>query len=312
MSYKQGYILFIFLFPAFVFAQQKKDTVVMVGSKVITLAEVVVNNKLNVPSFIERIKNDTTFYKAFRNLNIFGYTSINDIRMMDKNNHSKATLYSKTKQVVKSGCRSKTQVLEQQTTGNMFDKDSNFNYYTAEMYATLFFAKAMVCGENNIVAGREFSASGKSVMDKHKEQLEMLFFNPGKRISGIPFISNKTGLFDDDMAEKYDMSIDMDEYNKTSCYIFTLKAKPEYKNEVVIDEMKTWFDDSTFEVVARNYSLSYDAGIYDFDVQMEVQLTHFGNYLVPSLLRYTGNWKLIFKPREIGYFTATLFDFNSD
>ena len=43
-------------------------------------------------------------------------------------------------------------------------------------------------------------------MEKHKEQLKMLFFNPGKKINGLPFISGKTEIFDEPMAEKYDMS----------------------------------------------------------------------------------------------------------
>ena len=73
--------------------------------------------------------------------------------------------------------------------------------------------------------------------------------------------------------------------------------------------MTTWFNDKTFEIVARDYSLSYDAGVYDFNVQMQVELTKLGDYLVPSLIRYVGNWKAIFKKRERGIFTATLFDF---
>ena len=73
--------------------------------------------------------------------------------------------------------------------------------------------------------------------------------------------------------------------------------------------MTTWFDDQTFEIKGRNYSLSYDAGVYDFDVQMQVEINKFGNYLVPTLIRYTGNWKAIFKKRERGIFTATLYDF---
>ena len=73
--------------------------------------------------------------------------------------------------------------------------------------------------------------------------------------------------------------------------------------------MTTWFNDQTMEVVARNYSLSYDAGVYDFKVQMEVVMTKFGDYLVPALIRYIGNWKVISKDRERGVFTATLFDF---
>jgi hypothetical protein len=86
-------------------------------------------------------------------------------------------------------------------------------------------------------------------------------------------------------------------------------VKPEHSDDVVIDEMTTWFDDRTYDVLARNYSLSYDAAVYDFKVSMEVQLNKYGDYLVPTLLRYNGNWKAIFKKRERGVFTATLFDF---
>jgi hypothetical protein len=291
------------------YTQPPADTTVMVGKKVITLSEVVVNNKLNVFEFINRIKNDTSFYKAFRNLHLLQFTAINDIRMLDKDGNSKATLNSRTRQIRSARCRS-MQTLEETTTGDMRNSKGDFNYYTANMYASLFFTKDSVCDEDNIVTGREFSTAGLSGLEKHKEQLKKLFFNPGKKISGIPFASNKTAIFDDDMSDKYDMAIDMDEYNKTNCYIFRIKVKPGMEGGVVIDEMTTWFDDRTYEVIARNYSLSYDAGVYDFNVRMEVELTHFGEYLVPSLLRYHGNWNALFKKRERGVFTATLFDFS--
>ncbi|MEP7108913.1 MAG: hypothetical protein ABI760_13050 [Ferruginibacter sp.] len=290
-------------------AQNNNDTAITLGKRIITLSEVVLNNKLNVPGFINRIKNDTSFYKAFLNLHILGYSAINDIRMLRKNGASQASCFSKTKQAMENNCRS-MEVLQEQTTGDFYDDAHQYNYYTALMYASLFFTSGTICGEDNIVAGSEFSIEGKSGLEKHKEQLKMLFFNPGKRIRGLPFMSGKTAIYDEDMADVYDMSIDMDDYNKTSCYIFTQKVKPGQESKVVVDEMITWFNDKTFEVVARNYSLSYDAGVYDFNVQMEVQMTHFGAYLVPSLIRYYGNWKAIFKKRERGVFTATLFDFN--
>lgn len=299
-------VLLLLAGPAFA---QKTDSSILVGSKIITLSELVVNNKLNVPAFIERIKNDSTFYKAFRNLHIIGFTAINDIRMNNKDGTPKATLRSKTKQIRANNCRT-MQTLEETVTGDMYDDNRQFNYYTAQMYASLFFTKDSICNEDNIVTGREFSTKGKKGLEKNKEQLKMLFFNPGKRISGLPFISNKTAIYDDDMADRYDMHIDAVLYNNKSCIVFTQKVKPESRNAVVIDEMTTWFDDQTFEVVARNYSLSYSAGVYDFKVQMEVLMTKFGEYLVPSLIRYVGNWKAIFKDRERGVFTATLFDFN--
>lgn len=284
------------------------DSTVQVGKKMIVLKEVVINNKLNVPAFIDRVRNDTSFYKAFRNLRILGFTSINDIRMLRKNGTVKAALVSRTKQIREHNCR-KMEVLAETPIGDIYDENKNFNYYTAQLYASLFFTKDSVCGEDNIVTGREFSTEGKSGMEKHKEQLRKLFFNPGKKISGIPFISNKTEIFDDNMADRYDMTIDMEDYNGKLCYIFSIKAKSESKGSVVIDSMTTWFDEKTFEVQGRNYSLSYDAGVYDFKVDMEVQMTQFGQYLVPKLIRYNGNWKAAFKDRERGIFTATIYDF---
>lgn len=292
-------------------AQEKNDSAVSVGKKVITLSEVVLNNKLNAEAFINRIRNDSSFLKAFANLRVLGYTAINDIRMFDKQQQPSATCYSKTKQVRQNDCRT-MQTLEEQTTGDFYDDNHQYNYYTAQMYASLFFTVGKVCGENNIVTGTQFSTEGKRGMDKHKEQLKMLFFNPGKRISGLPFMSNKTAIYDDDMADVYDMSIDMDDYNNTSCLIFKQKVKPGKEGKAVVDEMVTWFNDKTYEVVARTYSLSYDAGVYDFKVTMEVQMTHFGDLLVPKLIRYNGNWKAIFKKRERGVFTATLFDFTGE
>ena len=306
--FKNIFAAFIFFLPLTLSAQNKNDTVVNIEGRFITLSEVVVNNKINVPAFIERVRTDTTFYKAFRTLHIIGFTALNDIRMVNKDQEIKASLRSKIKQTRNNNCRS-MEVLEESTTGDIYDGYKNFNFYTGEMYAGLFFTKGTICGEDNIIKGRELSTAGLSGMEKHKAQLKMLFFNPGKQINGLPFISGKTAIFDKDMEDKYDMSIDMEEHNKTSCYIFTIKAKEDKRSNVVIDEMTTWFNDKTFEIVARNYSLSYDAGVYDFDVQMQVELTKFGEYLVPSLIRYTGNWKAIFKKRERGIFTATLFDF---
>jgi hypothetical protein len=284
-----------------------------VQNKTVTLKEVVVRNNLNVSAFIERIKNDTTFYKAFRNLKVLGFTSLNDIRMLDKKDKVTASLYSRTKQHVNEGCRY-TQVLEEQTTGDIYDRKHQFNYYTPGMYAGLFFAVDTICGETNIVGNGGFSTQGKSGLEKHKEQLKMLFFNPGKKIPGIPFIGNKVAIFDDEVAERYDFTIDMDAFKGEMCYVFTCKPRADLsggeKDKIVVNDMTTWFKIDTWEIVARNYDLSYNAGVYDFDVRMEVELTKLGNYLVPKVLRYNGDWDVVLKKREKCIFTATLFDFS--
>ena len=307
--FQKSITLFVLLLASsFLFAQKETDSTVKVNENYITLSEIVVNRKLDVASFIQRVKTDTTFYKAFRNLRIVGYKAINDIRMLDKNGKIKASLHSITQQIRKGNCRT-MKVLGQKTTGDIFDQQGNFNYYTAQMYAGLFFTKDSVCGETNIVKGHEFSTAGLSGIEKHKEQLKMLFFDPGKKINGLPFISNKTEIFDPAMAQNYNMYIDYRNYNSVACYVFTINVKDDRKSNVVIDEMTTWFDAKTFEIVARNYVLSYDAGAYDFNVKMEVQMTKVGELLVPNLLTYNGNWKVIFNKRERGVFTATLSDF---
>lgn len=300
-------VIFILLGSS-LFAQSQPDSIVLVGKKVITLSDVVVDSRLNVASFINRIKEDTSFYKAFRNLRVLGFTALNDIRMNDKDGDLKASLRSKTVQTRANNCRT-MQTFDEVTTGDIYDKNRNFNYYTASMYGSLFFTNGSICNESNIVKDREFSTRDKSGIEKHKEQLKTLFFNPGKKIEGLPFMSNKTAIFEDDMADLYDMSIDMDFYNGYSCYIFKQKVRPGKKNKVVVDEMTTWFNDSTFEVVGRNYLLSYDAGVYDFIVNMEVLMTRFKNLTVPATIRYNGNWKAVTKKRERGVFTATLSDF---
>src|SRR5437868_3036524 len=172
-------VMIVFVLASLKDPAQVNDSSFVIGKKTITLSEVVVNNKLNVPAFITRIKDDTTFYKAFRNLHILNFTAINDIRMNNSDGEAKAYLHSRTKQIrTAGGCR-KMETLEEQTSGDIYDDAHNFNYYTAEMYASLFFTKDSVCGETNIVTGVEFNTAGKSGLEKHKEQLRMLFFNPG-------------------------------------------------------------------------------------------------------------------------------------
>ncbi len=281
-------------------------------AKMVNLSEVVIRTDLNVAKFMQQVKNDTSFYKAFRNLRVTGFTAWNDIRIKDKKGNIKAALQSKTRQKRSKGCRT-MEVIDEKVTGNFYDDDKNYNYYTGELYAGIFFTRGEICGETNIVKGIDFKPKSQNGIEKRKEQLKMLFFNPGKKIPGIPFIGDKIDIFDPDRAEKYDFIIDYGEHEGQPCYIFSIKVKPGLsggkRNSIVIDSMITWFDSKTMEVLARNYDMSYDAGVYDFDVHMEVIMTRFGDLLVPRTLRYIGNWDVVLKKRERSLFTATLFDF---
>jgi hypothetical protein len=314
------YATLFLLFLSFkTFAQQKdsfivegKDTTVIIDKGTFTLKPVIVRNHMDYSSLLRRIENDTTFYKAFRNLHIIEFSSYNNIRMLDKQGNVKASYYSKTSQHRADGCRT-TESIEQKTTGDFFDSKGNFNYLTGEMYEAIFLTKGKICGENNIVAGRTFNTEDKRGAAKHAEQLKMLFFNPGRKIPGIPFIGNKLDLYDENAHKLYNYTLDYDTYKGDYVYIFSIKPKDDLgffaKNDIVVDEMTTMFDAKTMEVVGRTYTLSYKAGLYDFDVSIQVAMTHVGDLLVPETMRYKGNFSAITKKRERGEFTATLFDF---
>ena len=139
-------ILLIFTFTN-ILAQ---DTTLTIDKKKFTLTEVVVRNNFDYKKLIQQIKEDTTFYKAFRNLRILGFSSYNNIKMLDKKGVVKASMLSKTRQNRINNCRT-MDVLEETVTGDFYNAQHNYNYLTPQLYASLFFTKEPVCGENNIV-----------------------------------------------------------------------------------------------------------------------------------------------------------------
>jgi hypothetical protein len=289
-----------------------QDTTLNVANQSFTLTDAIVRNNFDYKAILEKIKRDTSFYKAFKTLRTIGYSSFNHIEMYDKNQRMEASLDSRTRQNRIGGCRT-MDVIEEKTFGNLRDRKGEYNYVTPSLYASLFFTKGKICGETNIVKGKKRTIQGSGI-EKAKEQLKMLFFNPGEKIPGIPMIGNKLDLYDDNAHELYNYRLDYVDYHGKLAYVFEIKPKEDLgffaKDRVVVDQMITWFNPSTLEVLGRNYSLSYKAGVYDFNVQMEVEMTYTPNgLLVPKILRYKGDWDVVFKKRERGLFTATLFDF---
>lgn len=303
-------IAFLFSFILLSHSLSAQDSTQKVGNNYITLSEVILHKDLDVPGFIKRVKSDTSFYKSFKNLRIIGFKSWNDIRMLDKKGNLKAHLQSVTQQHRKDNCRS-MDVLEENVTGDIYTSSKEYNYYTLAMYASLFFTDGVICGEDNIVGDTEFSLSGKKGMEKHKEQLKMLFFNPGRKIRGLPFMSNKTDIFSNKLSDDYSMEIDHEMFNGEACFVFRQTVLPGHRSKVVIQTMTTWFSETDFEVLGRKYELKYNAPVYDFDVRMEVEMTRLGELTVPRLIRYNGNWKVMTKKRERGIFTATLGEFSN-
>jgi hypothetical protein len=297
-------IVFFLLFAKKTATAQVLDTTYFAP---ILIDEVIIkssNNGFDIKDFIERIKNDTTFYKAFRSMHLVTYNAENDIKVFEKkSNKIKASLYSETKQIYRNGCRTMN-VLEEKVTGDFYNKKKEYNYYTAQLYASLFFTKGKVCGENNIVKGKLDDEGGKGSLEKNKARLKQLMFNPGSKISGIPLMGNKSAIFDPEISKMYNFRLAVEDKNGIPCYMFDATPKKEYEGDVVYKQFKTWFRQSDYSIVARDYALYYNTVAYDFDVVIHVDLRQVGENLLPSYISYKGNWFAFTKGREKVNFAA--------
>ncbi len=258
----------------------------------------------DVQGFIRRVQNDTTFYKAFKSMRVMSYVATNDIRIYNKKGKINASLYSLTKQKAWNGCRS-METLQEKVTGNFYKRNKEYRYYTAELYAYLFFTKDTLCNQNDIVADALTEAEGGRI-GKHKYKLKQLIFNPGSKVAGVPLMGDKAAIFEPDVANMYDFKLASEEYDGEECYVFKAIPKPEYKSDVVYNYLATWFRKSDYSIVARDYSLSYSTLAYDFDVHMKVRTQQVGGKLLPVKIEYDGNWHVLTQDRERVKFITTI------
>jgi hypothetical protein len=282
-------------------AQTNTDTIVTVDGINITVDSIVVRSTPNYKKIVQTIVDDTSFYKAFKNLKLVNYTSNNDVQFYNGQGQAEASVINTVKQSRQNNCRNNT-FIQEQFTGKPYNSKGEANYFTLQMFESLFFSRKQVCNETNIVGNLALNVKNKSGIEKHKEQLKMLFFNTGQDIPGIPFMAKKIALFKERNAKYYENELEIVDKNGVTCYLFTVKAKEDLsddqKDDIVINEMKTWLDYDDFTINGRYYNLSYNAAIYDFDVTMKVDITKIGNLLYPTHLYYQGNFKVAFKDRE--------------
>ncbi len=302
LAYLFSFVCIFVLLPVQGHAQQY-DTVSIFRVPV-QLDSFVVKTTFDVNAFIDRVKKDTTFYKAFRNMRFVPYSAVNMISVLGKKGRVKASLSSRTRQAIDKHCRT-TKVIEEHTTGDFYDAGGNYRYYTAGLYAYLFFAKVPVCNETENVAGA-LDARGKGTMEKSKYELKQLIFNPGSKVSGIPFMGDRSSVFDKSESEKYDFRISLERYDDTECYVLRITPKPGYKDRTLYNELNTWFRKKDYSIIARDYALSYSTLIYDFDVTMSVRTSSINGKLYPTMISYDGDWHVITRKREHVKFKMTV------
>ena len=219
-------IFIILVLPLHLFAQ--KDTIHLSPiSAFITLDSFVVTatkKGFNVDDFIDLVRNDESFFRAFHNLRFTDVKFTNDIKMYNKKGQIKASYQSTSTQYSDGTCRTMANANET-TTGNFFKRQRKYKYYTAKLYDRVFFTHSKTCEDPNATTWQE----GKKGIEKHISELKKLIFSPGEK-ANVPLIGNKTAIFEQEMLPFYNYSISSKKYiDGSDCYVFTAKVKPEFQ-----------------------------------------------------------------------------------
>jgi len=269
--------------------------------KHITLDEVVISAQaegFDVDAFVQRVRTDSTFHKAFLNTRFHPHTVRSEARVRRKDERETATLQRRARLVRDEGMA--TLLIDSTAeTGRLRDRKGRYRYLTIEMYDDVFFPKGTFTADNT-VAGRTLDVERGSRVEKYKGELKKFMFDPGTEIASVPFIGHKLALFSPEMAPLYDFRIWADERGGRACWVFSAAAKPEHRDgKTVIKTMDTWFDQETNDVLARTYRIAHKAVFLDFDITISVRNVRIGDALVPVRVSYDGDWDIPFEQREL-------------
>jgi hypothetical protein len=307
--------LFIFCFLLFsvctTYAQQiqryNPDTI-----RTITIDTPVANirsHKLSAQDFIDAVLADTSFYKAFQNMKRYSFTAENRIFTYDKKNRVNGKIYRKLIHSNEKGAH-KINYVAKQDTGTVYKKNGKYQLYTVEMFDYIF----MNAYNSDFVKGDALSGSGKGKNEGYKAKLKQLIFTPGRKISGIPFISGKTEIFGPEMRQFYMYQFARGTYvDSIPVYRFKVIRKPSTSDDdTMIKELTTIFDARTFQILGRYVDMKYSNMLFDFDVQMNIELNNFNGELLPTKITYQGNWDIPLHKEERASFLILHKDYKKE
>lgn len=295
MNKKYLFLLLMTFTGCSAYAQQIRrfnpDTVLTI---VIDSAVNIKSHQLTAQDFIDAVLADTGFYQAFRNMKRYNFIAENRIYTYDKKNRIDGKIYRKIRHTT-VGNTHKTEYLAKRDSGNVYKKDGKYQLYTVEMFDYIF-ANAY---NSDFTKGNGLPGSGGK-NGSYKDKLKTLIFQPGRKVKGIPFISGKTEIFGPDMRQYYNYEFALGKYLDTiPVYRFKVIKKPSIADDdVMIRELTTIFDTRTFKILGRYVDMKYSNMLFDFNVQMDIELNQFNGELLPAKVSYQGNWNVPFHKEE--------------
>lgn len=267
--------------------------------KTITLDSVVniKAEKLNVDFFIRKIINDTSFYQSFRDMKRYSFIAENRIYTYDKNDKVNGSMYRKIKH--DNHGKYKMEYLAKVDKGDIYKRNGKYQLYTVEMFDYIF----MNAYSSDFVNTPAPGGGGNGKNEGYKDKLKTLIFNPGRPVKGIPFIGDKTEIFSANMRQYYDYSFSSGTYlDSIPVYRFTVSMKPDLssfsKDKVMIKSLVTIFDKRNFNILGRYVDMKYSNFLFEFNVQMNIDMSYFDGAKLPIKISYQGNWNIPLKKEE--------------
>jgi len=264
--------------------------------------------KFGIETFINAIINDTSFYQAFRNMKKYSFIAENRIYTYDKKNKVDGKVYRKIKH--NNDGPYKMEYLVKEDNGKVYKKNGKYQLYTVEMFDYIF----MNAYNTDFVPNAPSSDGKGGSNESYKDKLKTLIFNPGRPIKGLPFIGNKTQIFTANMRQNYDYTFYKGTYlDSIPVYHFKVSVKPDLskwtKDGLMIKELVTIFDMRTFEILGRYVDMKYSNMLFDFDVQMNIEMSYFNEVKLPTKITYQGNWDYPLKKEERASFLVVHKDY---
>ena len=290
---------------SFIFSQEDEKIYNSIQLDPITIST---QNEFDIKAFILRIKEDTTFYQAFKNLKYYPHKAIGNLWVYNKKEKEKATeKISVTQHLDKSYMWQERKTIS--SSGKLRTKKGKYRFTTAEIYYDIFFPSDTISASTEIPNVKEESV-GNSKKSKYIHDLKLMMFNPGEDISGVPIVGKKMSIFDNDMVEYYDYKVSIINFNGNECYQFSCIAKSEYKEyKTVIKYLTTIFNKETMAILNRTYSMRYKSILFQFDVEIHVTNKVENGIIHPVLIDYSGYWDIPFKTQETITFTIKNSDY---
>ena len=285
----------------------------------------------NIDEFIHYVKEDTTFYMAFKHLRFYTHNYKSELYIYNKNNQKIGELkrwgshfsdgqhawvvddsiYNKGKIFTKKVSR----ILRKNkyTSLSVFSKIHTFKdkykYYTPEAFDEVFFPIDTIDvslkisdkkNKNESQNMRDAKTVGFSVGEDDTEQKK----------GGM---SVKLAVFDISMQKYYNYKIDTCTYKDRSCYSFTIEVKKDLSDkdmeEALVRKIVSYFDKDNFNVIFREYKFVYNHWIVDLDMHVIVHMDYFKDKHIPTDIYYKGFWDVPFFKLERATFRLSLSDY---